>query len=765
MANGNISALATPTITSVETGNLTGTAGTDTVTLTGAQLDAIVIGAGTINLGAGTGDTINLTSTSADLNTLGATNNNSIQGVEAISAAGAAAGVTITLSGQTEAFAITGSAQADTITGGTGADTIDAGAGDDTINMATGQFVSGESIQGGANTGSGTRDQIVLTSSGTTVDFSIGTVSGVETLTGSGGNDTVTMTAAQWRASARSISASARTCSTSWRTATSRRSPLPTITNVETGNLTGTAGTDTVTLTGAQLDAIVIGTGTINLGAGTGDTINLTSTSADLNTLGATNALHPGRRGDLGRRRRGRRDHHAERPDRSLRHHRQRPGRHDHRRHRCRHHRRRGGRRHDQHGQRPVRRGESIQGGANTGSGTRDQIVLTSAGTTVDFSIGTVSGIETLTGSGGNDTVTMTAAQWAGFSTINLGVGTDVLNVVASGDISALATPTISSVETGNLTGTTGTDTVTLSGAQLDAIVIGTGTINLGSGTGDTINLTSTSSRPQHAGATNASIQGVEAISASGAAAGVTITLGGQTEAFTITGSDQADTITGGAGADTIDGGLGADALSGGAGNDIVTYDRLDSLISGGANTDTLVVNGAATINLSLADQSSGDTANVTGFENVDASGSSVAVSLTGDGNNNVFTGGTAADTIDGGAGDDTINLAEDEFVAGESIQGGTNTASGTRDQIVLTTNGSTIDFSVGTVSGIETLTGNDRQRQHNADGHAVGRIQHDQSRQRDRRAQRPGDRQHFGARHADDQQCRCEQPRRHVGQ
>ena len=121
------------------------------MTLTGAQLDAILIGAGTINLGAGTGDTINLTSTSADLNTLGATNN-SIQGVEAISAAGAAAGVTITLGGQTEAFAITGSAQADIITGGPAADTIDAGAGDDTINLANGQFVAGESIQGGANT-------------------------------------------------------------------------------------------------------------------------------------------------------------------------------------------------------------------------------------------------------------------------------------------------------------------------------------------------------------------------------------------------------------------------------------------------------------------------------------------------------------------------------------------------------------------------------------------------------------------------------------
>jgi Ca2+-binding RTX toxin-like protein len=61
--------------------------------------------------------------------------------VEAISAATAGAGVTITLSGQTEAFSITGSANADTITGGTGADTIAAGAGNDTIAAGAGNDI------------------------------------------------------------------------------------------------------------------------------------------------------------------------------------------------------------------------------------------------------------------------------------------------------------------------------------------------------------------------------------------------------------------------------------------------------------------------------------------------------------------------------------------------------------------------------------------------------------------------------------------------
>ena len=60
--------------------------------------------------------------------------------------------------------------------------------------------------------------------------------------------------------------------------------------------------------------------------------------------------------------------------------------------------------------------GESIDGGSGT-----DSIVLANA-TTVDFSTGTITGVENLTGTTGilnNDTVTMSALQWAGFSSIN----------------------------------------------------------------------------------------------------------------------------------------------------------------------------------------------------------------------------------------------------------------------------------------------------------------------------------------------------------
>ena len=155
------------------------------MTLTGAQLNAILIGSGTINLGAGAGDTINLTSTSTDLNTLGCDQQLHPGRRGDLGFRRRSRRDHQRLSGQTEAFTITGSNQADIITGGTGADTIDAGAGDDTINIANGQFVAGESDPGRRQQRQRHPRPDRADEHATTVDFSTGGVSGVETLTGS----------------------------------------------------------------------------------------------------------------------------------------------------------------------------------------------------------------------------------------------------------------------------------------------------------------------------------------------------------------------------------------------------------------------------------------------------------------------------------------------------------------------------------------------------------------------------------------------------
>ena len=267
--------------------------------------------------------------------------------------------------------------------------------------------------------------------------------------------------------------------------------------------------------------------------------------------------------------------------------------------------------------------GETIDGGTGT-----DTIQLTSGSNTVDFSTGRLISVESLTSGNGSDNVTMSAAQYTGFTNINLGGGTDTLNVNVSGtvDISASGTPSLNSVENVNMTGTSGADTIKLTGSQLNAFE----SINLGAGT-DTINITSTSTGLNNL--SNNALQNVEIISAAGAAAGVNINLSNQNESFQIIGSNNNDTLTGGNGVDTI---------SGGAGNDV---------IHGGGGGDTII-------------------------------------------------GGAGADKLFGDSANDTFLLANGDFAAGETIDGGDG-----HDQIVLS-NPTTVDFSIGTVNSIGTLIG-----------------------------------------------------------
>jgi Ca2+-binding RTX toxin-like protein len=128
------------------------------------------------------------------------------------------------------------------------------------------------------------------------------------------------------------------------------------------------------------------------------------------------------------------------------------------------------------------------------------------------------------------------------------------------------------------LTGGLGNDTLN-AGVGNDTIngFQGQDTVDGGAGT-DTIVLTATSTDLN--AATNARITNVEAVSAAGATAGVTIDLHNQNDGFTITGSASADTLTGSLGNDTLNGRAGSDTLMGEAGNDTLT---------GGNGNDTFV--------------------------------------------------------------------------------------------------------------------------------------------------------------------------------
>ena len=113
---------------------------------------------------------------------------------------------------------------------------------------------------------------------------------------------------------------------------------------------------------------------------------------------------------------------------------------------------------------------------------------------------------------------------------------------------------------------------VTLTGAQLDAIITGAGTINLGEAIGDIDTIILTRPRPslttwgrmmRHPRASRRSRR-------STAADGRDDKPEQQTEAFTIAGSNNNDTLTGGDGDDTIRGDDGADTIDGGKGDDTI---------------------------------------------------------------------------------------------------------------------------------------------------------------------------------------------------
>jgi hypothetical protein len=184
----------------------------------------------------------------------------------------------VTIQGTAGNETITGTAIADTINGGAGADNLTGGAGDDTFNLANGDFASGESIDGGDD-----NDTIVLTTTALPANFTNGTVTNVETLTGSGGGDTVFVNIPQLNGFT-TIDLAGGTDFLNIEVVGNQNVVGETLATISSNNviLIDSVGADTLTISGTQLNAIL---GTIGFANGGSDTLNLTSTSTDLNGL------------------------------------------------------------------------------------------------------------------------------------------------------------------------------------------------------------------------------------------------------------------------------------------------------------------------------------------------------------------------------------------------------------------------------------------------------------------------------------------------
>src|SRR4029078_8568871 len=105
--------------------------------------------------------------------------------------AGAADFVVDLGSGDVAASRVTGDV---TVAGGDGANSIRTGSGADTFNLASGDFVAGDSINGGGGT-----DTINFTTIGvSSLVLCVATISNVEKFVSFNGTQTVTMTASQF---------------------------------------------------------------------------------------------------------------------------------------------------------------------------------------------------------------------------------------------------------------------------------------------------------------------------------------------------------------------------------------------------------------------------------------------------------------------------------------------------------------------------------------------------------------------------------------
>jgi Ca2+-binding RTX toxin-like protein len=350
------------------------------------------------------------------------------------------------------------------------------------------------------------------------------------------------------------------------------------------------------------------------------------------------------------------------------------------------------------------------------GGAGNDKIVLGKSSVNIDLSVVDIYNFESLVGSKYGDTVTISFAQFADFNSINLGHGNDTLivNVTGSYDASTVTLASLGNVETVTMMGSTGDDSVRMTGAQLDLFNI----VSMGPGS-DTLYLTSQSAHLNTY--SDANFFGIETISAADATSGVNLNLGLQSEGMTIIGSDFADTISGG---------TGADIIRAGGGNDVITLSagqfQWGEGIDGGDGNDTLVLAAPGeTFNFvsgglygieTLQGSSGAETITLMasafmGLNSIDLGGGTDVVNILGSGNISTSSMPTIAgvETINivGMAGDDSFALTGsqiDQLIMG----GGTINFGDGSDTLRLLSTSSTLNAlgaSDGGIVGLENIT------------------------------------------------------------
>jgi serralysin len=147
-----------------------------------------------------------------------------------------------------------------------------------------------------------------------------------------------------------------------------------------------------------------------------------------------------------------------------------------------------------------------------------------------------------------------------------------------------------------------------------------------------------------------------------------TVTINGDGAAGNVLkGSSQIDTINGGDLNDVLTGGLGADVLNGGLGNDIYNLEDGNDAVTDAGGVDTVT----STISRSIASLTAIEKLTLLGTAAINGTGNVLDNTLTGNGTANMLNGLSGADTMLGGAGNDTYFVDNRLDIVSEAGGGG----------------------------------------------------------------------------------------------
>ena len=136
------------------------------------------------------------------------------------------------------------------------------------------------------------------------------------------------------------------------------------------------------------------------------------------------------------------------------------------------------------------------------------------------------------------------------------------------------------------------------------------------------------------------------------------------------TGNADNNVITASYGNNIIDGGLGADTMAGGADDDTYYVDNVGDIVT----EARFAGNDSVFSSISYTLTSNVETLTLTGAANISGTGNDLFNKIYGNAGNNILDGGTACDTMYGGAGDDTYIFDNNCDYAIEYANQGTDT-------------------------------------------------------------------------------------------